>query len=285
MLTLAVGMTPLSFAADAQPAKVTGLQITTANKQKLLKLAWDKQAGADGYQIYRSETGKTGSYQKIASVRDKTAYVDKGLKAAKTYYYKVRAFAKQNGKILFGGFAKASLSTKPSIRFLQKKLEKANRLNIDWILHGEEAYASYDWTDTKPIPGEDSEWLRYVYVKSDRFHSVSELKKAASRCFVKSTYEKIINRMYADIDGKLYRKSYDVGGDGGSKKAELKIVRSTDTTCCIKVISFDDYYDEDNNAFQSIASIYHLVYQDGIWVFKELMDDYGLRFYGSAYWI
>lgn len=264
-------------ASALTPEKVANLKITTENERNLLKLTWDQQSKADGYQIYRSTSGKTGSYKKIATLRspNMNSFTDSGLKAAKTYYYAVRAFCKTNGKVYFGKFAKANLSTRLTIRSLQKKLEKANRLNIGWIAHGEEAYNAYDWNDTKPIPGESSEWLKYVRVKSTKYKSVSELKKAASKCFVKSTYTEIIDSVYADFDGKLYRKSYDVGGDGGDEKAALKIVSLTDTSCKIKVVGLNEY---------GMNSVYKLVYKNGYWLFTALMDDYGLYYYGNSYW-
>ena len=196
---------------------IVGLKITTANKKRQLKITWKQQPQADGYQVYRSTTGKSGSYKKIATLRsaDKNNYTDTGLKAAKTYYYAVRAFKKVNDKAILGKFAKINLSTRLTINFLQKKMTKANRLNIGWIAHGQEAYDAYDWTDTKPIPGEDSEWLKYVRVKSNKYKSVSALKKAASSCYLKSLYSETIDSIYVDIDGKLYRKNYDVGGEGG----------------------------------------------------------------------
>ncbi|MBQ7598935.1 MAG: fibronectin type III domain-containing protein [Clostridia bacterium] len=266
----------MTFASnDVSTAKITNLKITTVNKKKLLKLTWDQQTNCDGYQIFRSTTGKSGSYKKIATLRSKSVYVDKGLKDAKTYYYAVRAFCKTNGQVSFGKFSKVNLSTRLTKGFLQKKLEKANRLNIGWIAHGEEAYDAYDWNDTKPIPGEDSEWLKYVRVKSTKYKSVSELKKAASSCFIKSLYSETIDSLYADIDGKLYRKSYDVGGDGGDEKAVLKIVSLTNTSCKFKVIEQSDY---------GMTCLYKLIYRGGNWLFTELMDDYGLYYYGSSYW-
>ena len=280
IMTLSLFVVPLSVYASqnaAQPATIAGLKITTANKKRLLKLTWKQQPQADGYQVYRSTTGKVGSYKKIATLRsaDKNNYTDTGLKAAKTYYYAVRAFQKVNDKAIFGKFAKINLSTRLTINFLQKKMTKANRLNIGWIAHGQEAYDAYDWKDTKPIPGEDSEWLKYVRVKSQKYKSVSELKKAASSCYIKSLYSETIDSVYADIDGKLYRKSYDVGGDGGDEKAELKIVNLTDTSCKFKVIGQSDY---------EMTHEYKLVYRNGNWLFTELMDDYGLYYYGSSYW-
>ena len=46
---------------DVSLTKITNLKITTANKKQLLKLTWNAQPQADGYQVYRSTTGKNGS--------------------------------------------------------------------------------------------------------------------------------------------------------------------------------------------------------------------------------
>lgn len=96
VLTLVISLSLLAFPFSvyankdtSQPAKVTNLKITTANKKGQLKLTWKFQNTVDGYQIYRSTTGKSGTYKRIVTVRNKNTYVDKELKNATTYYYKV----------------------------------------------------------------------------------------------------------------------------------------------------------------------------------------------------
>ena len=139
------------------PAQITGLSISTGNKSKQLKLSWNKQPKADGYQIYRSTTGKTGSYKKIATLSDsdKNSYKDTGLKDAKTYYYAARAVCKTNGKVYFGKFAKTNLSTRLTKSYLQKRLVAANKFYIDWVQHRFEASACEDPSDTRPVPGDN----------------------------------------------------------------------------------------------------------------------------------
>lgn len=61
--------------------------------------------GAAGYEIYMSEK-KDGTYKKIATVK-KNAYTKKKLKAAKKYYFKVRAYKTVDSKKLYGSFSKA----------------------------------------------------------------------------------------------------------------------------------------------------------------------------------
>ena len=280
-LTLFGGVFPSASAADSsKPTKITNLVITTAGKKNLLKLIWDLQPDADGYQIYRSTTGKTGSYKKIATLRDsdQNGYKDTGLKDAKTYYYAVRAFCKTNGKAYFGKFAKANLSTRLTKEAVQKKIVAANKFFIGWMLHCYEAWNYADYNDTKPVPGEDSDWLCYVCIKTNKYQSVADLKKEAAKHFTKSFYEEYIDSVYTDIDGKLYIKSYDQGGDGGVSKGALKFLSLTDTTCKVKDTASDPYSD------YSYSFVYKMVYKNGKWLFKNMIDSFSIYYQGNDYW-
>lgn len=94
--------------AFAPIAKVTvGLdkaEITkkTAGKKKAT-LKWKKVVGAKSYQVYRA-TKKNGKFNKVATVK-KLSYTNKKLKSKKNYYYKVRAYAKADGKAYTGAFS------------------------------------------------------------------------------------------------------------------------------------------------------------------------------------
>ena len=284
VLALAVGMTPLSFAADAQPAKVTGLQITTANKQKLLKLTWDKQTGADGYQIYRSETGKTGSYQKIASVRDKTAYVDKGLKAAKTYYYKVRAFDKQNGKTVYGAFTGINLSTRLTKHSLQKLIQKANKISFGWTMNALDEHAALDLRDQKKVMvnyGDDDYAFEqtFAHIRHDRYHCVADIENDLNRYFFKSLYQYYIDTYYRDIDGKLYGIVGDTGGEYYGTEGILKISSASDTVYRVRIQEFG--LEGETISIDRIK----LVYKNGRWLFTDLLSNWGLFEVGNQYWL
>lgn len=77
-----------------------------------VKLAWDKVKGAQGYQIYRSTTGKSGSFSKVATVTD-LEYTDSKFNVGQKYYYCVRAYYKVNKKTTkYGSFSdKVNLAT------------------------------------------------------------------------------------------------------------------------------------------------------------------------------
>ncbi len=61
------------------------------------KLVWDKVSGASKYVVYRSTTGKDGSFKKTFTTTG-TSYVNSIAKVGKTYYYKVAAIEKVTGE-------------------------------------------------------------------------------------------------------------------------------------------------------------------------------------------
>ena len=278
------------FAASAgAPAKVSSLRITTANKKKLLKLSWNKQPDAIGYQIYRSTSGKRGSYQKIASVRDKTVYVDKNLKASKTYYYAVRAFNKSGGKYRYGAFAKTNLSTKLTKAYLQKLIQKANKVTLDWTINAFEMCASEDMNDQRNVKVKEDGYSydrTYARIRSDKYHSVKDIEKDLAQYYAdKSLYEIYTKVYYKEFNGKLYGIVGDPGGDFHGDSGKLQIVTASDRAYDVLI---DDIYNGDI-VYEYKGKVvdtyhYHLFYQNGRWMFDDLVDIYGLYEEGSSYW-
>jgi fibronectin type 3 domain-containing protein len=67
-------------------------------------LEWSKVKGADGYQVYASDS-QNGTYTRIKITKG-TGATDESLLTGKTRYYKVRAYRKVNGKAVYGSFSK-----------------------------------------------------------------------------------------------------------------------------------------------------------------------------------
>ncbi len=65
------------------------LDVTDVTEDSIT-LEWDEVEDADYYYVFRA-TSKSGSYSKIAKVKD-TEYTNKNLQDDKTYYYKVKAY-------------------------------------------------------------------------------------------------------------------------------------------------------------------------------------------------
>ena len=69
-------------------------------------VSWKKVSGATGYEIYRS-TRKSSGYKKVKTISKGStlSYKNTKLKKGKTYYYKVRAYKKVNGKKVYGSYS------------------------------------------------------------------------------------------------------------------------------------------------------------------------------------
>ena len=67
------------------------------------KLYWGSVDGASGYQIYRSKTSTDGFTMIAHSL--KTEYEDSGLDTETVYYYKVRAYATVDNKVIYGDYS------------------------------------------------------------------------------------------------------------------------------------------------------------------------------------
>ncbi len=73
------------------------------NSKTAVTVSWNKVSSVTGYQLYRA-TSKKGRYQRVKTLSSKSgSYKNGGLKKKKTYYYKVRAYKKVNGKTFYSG--------------------------------------------------------------------------------------------------------------------------------------------------------------------------------------
>ena len=80
------------------------------------RLTWKSVAGAEKYEIYRSTTGKTGTFTKQYTTTYKS-YTNSSAVANKAYYYKVRAIDKNGGKGEFAAAVKVTcLDVKPVVK-------------------------------------------------------------------------------------------------------------------------------------------------------------------------
>lgn len=86
------------------PSKPSIKNIRKISK-KTAAVSWNKVGSVSGYQLYRS-TSKKGRYQCVKTLSSKSgSYKNSKLKSKKTYYYKIRAYKKVNGKTFYSGFS------------------------------------------------------------------------------------------------------------------------------------------------------------------------------------
>ncbi len=156
---------------------VTTVKAQQQSSKKYVKVSFGRVNGAKSYDIYRSVKAGSG-YQKIGSSRG-SSYVDKKVKAAKTYYYKIKA------KAAYAGYDSALSSKSAKVKVLavpvvKVKAEKGRKLIVSWKkVQGAKGYVIY--TSAKKTKG---------------FKRVKILKKAKSEAIIKA----------AKKTGKLYVK-------------------------------------------------------------------------------
>ena len=126
------GKTYSKYASAKKAVAVLGKTRVTAKAAGYGKVAlsWKKVSGADGYVVYRADSAK-GTYKAVKTLKGNgaTSFTDSGLKAKKTYYYKVRAYRNlKGGKVYYGPYSDAKAVKAGDKSTAQKKFEAGRPL-------------------------------------------------------------------------------------------------------------------------------------------------------------
>ena len=111
------------------PDKVKNVKLT-AIKTNSITVNYD-QVKESGYSIYRSTDGK--EWTKVTNIKKNStlSYKDTGLKANKTYYYRVRAFKTVDDTKVYGSYSEVvSYKTAPAKPSITVKVNTPKRLKI-----------------------------------------------------------------------------------------------------------------------------------------------------------
>ena len=270
-LVLCIGL-PAFGVSDEKPAQVTGLNLTTENTLRHLKVSWKAMKGADGYQIVRSTNGKAKTYEKIATIRNakQHAYMDEQLKNATTYYYKVRAFRKVNGKTLFGKYSAASnLSTRMTKSAADKLYQNAYEVYHDWFQTT--AYVNED-----TLADLNDGYLGNV--EHPTIKTKKQLKKFFAQYFTGKVYKEPL-KYYWSYDGDDRLFTYYLGESRSDPYTDQtnksKLSNIQDTSCVYTRTGRS----ADSN--KKIAETYHIVYQSGKWLFDSGFSSAFPLYYGE----
>ncbi|MBR6314431.1 MAG: M15 family metallopeptidase [Clostridia bacterium] len=199
-----VSVCPFSAGAVALADGESPVTVSNEGKKTQILLSWSTFFRGDGVQIYRSETGKKGSYQRIASVRGKTSYRDTGLSANTIYYYKLRGFTKTDDGYAYTPYQKAVGATALTQSFLKKQLSTALTAAHQWMdtamvrCKNGRAIVRTTETDEGLVTGTFRE------VNRGSIHSTAKLKRYLRRFFSRDLVDSFVDSYYCDYNGGLY---------------------------------------------------------------------------------
>ena len=120
-------------AEEKKLSKVKGLTASTQSTDSIT-LKWDKVENATGYIVYMA-TKKTATYTKITTITKNTTlkYKKAGLNPGQTYYFKVRAYIKENENKKYGSYSKIlEASTKTEKPTIEKVSTTSKNATVKW---------------------------------------------------------------------------------------------------------------------------------------------------------
>lgn len=156
-----------------------------------LKLTWESVMGAEGYQIYRSKTNKTGSFVKVATVTGEK-YIDKNLTTDTKYYYKIRSYAGDE----VSDFTEVKSATPKVLTPKMKKTANATgtSIKVSWTkpagAHGYYVYRKQ---------GADGPWKRIATVKDPDTTSYKDTTATGRYYYAVRAYKKVSGKTYTSL--------------------------------------------------------------------------------------
>lgn len=190
-------------AASTKLAKVTGLKATA--DVKTATLSWKKVSGAAGYNICRYDTAKK-KYVSVKNVTDTKASV-KGLKAATTYRFAVRAYKKSGKTLSYGPLSsQVTVVTRPNQVTGIKAARTENSIQLEWNAQkGVTGYIVYRYDSAK------KKYITAAKTKDDTA-TVSGLKAGTTYYFVIRAYVTVSKKnYYSELSDKVKAQTLKAG--------------------------------------------------------------------------
>lgn len=223
--------------------------ITTDGKSRQLKLTWTSLNGVTGYVVYRSESGKSGTYKKIAVVKGTNTYTDKSLNSSTNYYYAVRAYKTTDSKHTYGKYKTAYLSTRPTKTFLAKRVAAVSQ-----AVYTLSCGMNTDYSKSIKINGETAYLVK-------KYTSKAQLRKIMDQYCTADIYGECLKDYY-EVGGKLYttRGAY---GDRGPDAWTITVSDLTDKSC---TITYKNCYEWEGKIYYNGPETNKMIYKNGNWI-------------------
>ena len=179
------------------PKKVTGVTNKTQG-QTTITVKWDKAEGATGYELEKYDTSKKKYVKVTSKAITKNLYKVKGLKAANTYKFRVRAYKKIDGKKYYGAYSKVTkLTTKTKTQKVLKVTAGKKKITVKF----------------NTVLGTDGYQVQYSTDKNFKKNNntTNASKKSTSKTISKLKSKKkyyVRIRAYRTVNGKKVYSSY-----------------------------------------------------------------------------
>lgn len=199
LLSTFAGMT-VSATTLSKP-ELTAIRSTASS----VSIDWyDQNAEVSGFYVYRSETGKAGTWKKIATT-DAMYYTDKTVVPTKTYYYTVKAILKENGKTIASASApKWNITVTIDKPVFTLVGNGGKGVVLEWDARPDvTGFAIY-----RSRTGKAGSWTKYKMVKSNKKGSFTDTKVDIGEtyyyCF--KVYKTVDGKNYYSASSKAYKK-------------------------------------------------------------------------------
>ena len=187
--------TDAELTTEELQAVATTVSVKAAD-YKTAKITWKAVDNADKYQVYRS-TSKNSGYSRIATVSGKSL-TDAKLKTGKTYYYKVRGYAKIKDTDVYSRYS--------SVKSVKTSLGKVSSIKLETG----KAKVTASWSK---VNGASGYKIYRSTKKSSGFKCVKTVKSGSTVKYVNKNLKKGQNyyykvRAYRTVDGKKVYGAY-----------------------------------------------------------------------------
>lgn len=159
---------------------------------KTIKISWSKVYPATGYEIYRSKSGKSGTYSKIKTITkaDTLSFSNTGLTAGKTYYYKVRAVSDAKKGSLSSYKSASPGLTKPVMDTSVSVTGSSIKLSWDKVSYAQGYYiyrkSNGSWKKIDTIKGNSTFSYKDTPGKGEQQYSIKAYRKEDGNSLVSS---------------------------------------------------------------------------------------------------
>lgn len=216
----------MAFAASVAVAAPTTVT-TSRTAYNKIQVKWNKVSGADGYAVYKA-TSKTGKYTLIKRIDSSktTSYTWAKANVGTTYYFKVKAYKKVNGKRVYGSYSKVvsgkTYLAKPTVYRTDMDLGDYAHLYFSKVsgATGYEVWRSTEpdsgYTKVSTVSSKNSYYGYYSRAKKNVYHWAISGKNYKSETVY---YHKV--RAYRVVNGKKVYSNfsdYDITYEGVSSK-------------------------------------------------------------------